>query len=125
MLGSALSASLSTVIGHMTDRRGPYLPLIAGLVIGAPLMALLVVPQAALPLAVLMVITFGGPLTFSMIPAASLMTDSAEARRRHAGARDDAVQPRLRAGRDDRRADLRVDRAGHHATSCRCWRSRC
>jgi MFS family permease len=79
VLSSALSASLSTVIGHLTDRRGPYLPLIAGLVTGAPLMALLVVPHAALPLAVLMIITFGGPLTFSMIPAASLMTHSAEA----------------------------------------------
>jgi predicted MFS family arabinose efflux permease len=79
VLASALSASLSTVVGHVVDRRGPYLPLIAGLVVGAPLMALLVVPQATLPLAVLMVITFGGPLTFSMIPAASLMTHSAEA----------------------------------------------
>ena len=79
VLASALSASLSTVVGHLTDRRGPYLPLVAGLVIGAPLMALLVVPHAALPLAVLMIITFGGPLTFSMIPAASLMTHSAEA----------------------------------------------
>jgi predicted MFS family arabinose efflux permease len=79
VLGSVLSGSLSSVIGHITDRRGPYLPLIAGLVTGAPLMALLVVPQSPLPLAALMVITFGGPLTFSMIPAASLMTGSAEA----------------------------------------------
>ena len=63
VLASALSASLSTVIGHVTDRRGPYLPLIGGLLIGAPLVALLVVPHAALPLAVLMIITFGGPLT--------------------------------------------------------------
>lgn len=79
VLASALSASLSTVVGHITDRRGPYLPLVTGLVVGAPLMALLVVPQAALPLAALMIIAFGGPLTFSMIPAASLMTHSAEA----------------------------------------------
>jgi predicted MFS family arabinose efflux permease len=79
VLASGLSASLSTVIGHVTDRRGAYLPLITGLVTGAPLMALLVVPHAALPLAALMIITFGGPLTFSMIPAASLMTNSAEA----------------------------------------------
>jgi len=79
VLGSGLSASLSTVVGRVTDRRGPYLPLIVGLVTGAPLMALIVVPHAALPLAALMIITFGGPLTFSMIPAASLMTESAEA----------------------------------------------
>ena len=78
VLASALSASLSTVAGHLTDRRGPYLPLISGLVLGAPLMALLVVPQAALPLAVLMIVAFGGPPTFSMIPGASLMTESAE-----------------------------------------------
>jgi MFS family permease len=79
VLGSALSAALATVVGHLTDRRGPYLPLIAGLAVGAPLMALLVVPQTPLVLAALMVVTFGGPLTFSMIPAASLMTLSAEA----------------------------------------------
>ncbi len=79
LLGSAVSASLSPMVGHLTDRRGPYLPLITGLVIGAPLMTLLVVPQAALPLAVLMIIAYGGTLTFSMIPAASLMTNSAEA----------------------------------------------
>jgi predicted MFS family arabinose efflux permease len=79
VLASGISAALSTVVGHITDRRGPYLPLIAGLVVGAPLMALLVVPQTPLVLAALMVVTFGAPLTFSMIPAASLMTESAEA----------------------------------------------
>jgi MFS family permease len=78
VLASALSASLSTVAGHLTDRHGPYLPLISGLVLGAPLMALLVVPQAALPLAVLMIVAVGGPPTFSMIPGASLMHESAE-----------------------------------------------
>jgi len=79
VLGSALSAGLSTPVGHLTDRRGPYLPLISGLAVGAPLVALLVVPQTPLLLAALMIIAFGGPLTFSMIPAASLMTSSAEA----------------------------------------------
>jgi MFS transporter, DHA2 family, methylenomycin A resistance protein len=79
VLGSGLSASLAPVAGHLTDRRGPYVPLIAGLVTGAPLVALLVVPQQPLALAALMVIAFGAPLTFSMIPAASLTTDSAEA----------------------------------------------
>ncbi len=78
VLASGLSASLSTVAGHLTDRHGPYVPLISGLVLGAPLMALLVVPQAALPLAVLMIVAVGGPPTFSMIPGASLMTESAE-----------------------------------------------
>jgi predicted MFS family arabinose efflux permease len=79
VLASGLSASLSTFVGRVTDRHGPYLPLIGGLVTGAPMLALLVVPQAALPLAVLMVIAFGGPFTFTMIPGASLMTASAEA----------------------------------------------
>jgi MFS family permease len=78
VLASALSASLSTVAGHLTDRHGPYVPLISGLVFGAPLMALLVVPQAALPLAALMIVAVGGPPTFSMIPGASLMHESAE-----------------------------------------------
>jgi predicted MFS family arabinose efflux permease len=79
VLASGLSASLSTVVGHVTDRRGPYLPLTVGLVTGAPLMALLVVPHSALLLSALMIITLGGPLTFSMIPGTSLMTASAEA----------------------------------------------
>jgi MFS family permease len=79
VVSSAMSAALATVAGHLTDRRGPYLPLIAGLSVGAPLMALLVVPHTPLLLAVLVVVAFGGPLTFSMIPAASLMTASAEA----------------------------------------------
>jgi predicted MFS family arabinose efflux permease len=78
VLASGLSASLSTVAGHLTDRHGPYVPLISGLVFGAPLMALLVVPQAALPLAALMIVAVGGPPTFSMIPGASLMHQSAE-----------------------------------------------
>jgi MFS transporter, DHA1 family, inner membrane transport protein len=78
VLASGLSASLSTVAGHLTDRHGPYIPLISGLVLGAPLMAALVIPQAALPLAVLMIVAVGGPPTFSMIPGASLMTESAE-----------------------------------------------
>lgn len=79
VLSSALSAGLAAVAGHLADRRGPYLPMIAGLAVGAPLMALLVVPHSPLLLAALVVVAFGGPLTFSMIPAASLMTASAEA----------------------------------------------
>lgn len=77
--GSVLSAVLSPFVGRLTDRRGPRLPITAGLLVSGPLLALLVVPQSPLPLALLMVITLGGPLTFAMIPAASMMTDSAEA----------------------------------------------
>lgn len=78
VLGSALSGVLATTVGGIADRRGPYLPLLIGLLVAAPLIALLVVPQTPLGLGLLMIVTFGGPLTFAMIPGVAIMTDSAE-----------------------------------------------
>jgi predicted MFS family arabinose efflux permease len=53
-------------------------PLSLGLGLSAVLVALLPLPQSALVLAVLTVVTWGGPLSASAIPAMSLMTDAVE-----------------------------------------------
>ena len=78
VLASLMSAILTPAIGRVVDRRGIALPLGAGLGLTALLLALLPLPQAAVPLAALTVITLGGPLTASTIPAMSLMTDAIE-----------------------------------------------
>ncbi|MBV9534158.1 MAG: MFS transporter [Solirubrobacterales bacterium] len=78
ILASLLSTLLAPGIGRMTDRRGNALPLIAGLGLTAVLLALLPLPQTGLPLAVLTVMTLGGPLTASTTAAMSLMTDAIE-----------------------------------------------
>jgi predicted MFS family arabinose efflux permease len=69
---------LTPAIGRVVDRRGVVLPLAAGLGATALLLALLPLPQSALGLAVLTVLTLGGPLTACTTPAMSLMTDAIE-----------------------------------------------
>ena len=63
ILASLLSTLLAPGIGRFTDRRGNALPLIVGLGATAVLLALLPLPAAALPLAVLTVVALGGPTT--------------------------------------------------------------
>jgi MFS family permease len=78
-LGSAaLSTVLSMFIGRVTDRRGPHLPITAGLVLSAILVPALALPHSTGLLAVLSIIALGGAMTGYMIPAVSTMTDSAE-----------------------------------------------
>lgn len=78
ILASLLSTVLAPAIGRLTDRRGNALPLIAGLGLSAVLLALLPLPQSALPLAVLTVLALGGPTTGCTTAAMSLMTDAIE-----------------------------------------------
>jgi MFS family permease len=78
ILASLLSTVMAPGIGRLTDRRGNLLPLSAGLGLTAVVLALLPVPQSALPLAILTVLTLGGPLTASTMAAMSLMTDAVE-----------------------------------------------
>jgi MFS family permease len=75
---AALSAALSTMVGRITDRRGPRLPITLGLLFSAILIPALVLPHSPVLLAILAVIALGGPMTGYMIPAVSTMTDSAE-----------------------------------------------
>jgi predicted MFS family arabinose efflux permease len=78
LLASALSAALASLVGRTTDRHGAARPMAIGLLASAVLIALLPVPQSWPVTAALSVIVLGGPLTGLMIPAVSLMTDSAE-----------------------------------------------
>jgi hypothetical protein len=66
------------MIGRLTDGRGPVLPLCVGLLTATPLLLVLPLPESVLALAVLSVITLGGPLTAYTIPAMAVITDSAE-----------------------------------------------
>jgi MFS family permease len=75
---AALSTVLSPLVGRVSDRRGPFRPMLAGLVASAVLMALLPLPGSAFALAVLSVVALGAPLTAYLIPAASMMTEAAE-----------------------------------------------
>ncbi|MGI9183598.1 MAG: MFS transporter [Solirubrobacteraceae bacterium] len=78
LLASALSAALASLVGRTTDRHGAARPMALGLLTSAVLIALLPVPHSWPATAALSVIVLGGPLTGLMIPAVSLMTDSAE-----------------------------------------------
>jgi MFS family permease len=78
LVASLLSTILAAPIGRLVDRRGAGLPLLVGLVITAALLATLPLAQSTLALAVLSVITLGGPLTAYTIPAMSIITESAE-----------------------------------------------
>lgn len=79
LVAAALSSLLAPIVGRLTDRRGPRLPVVAGLTASAVLIGALVVPHSAIILGTLSAIALGGPLTACMIPAVSLMTASAEA----------------------------------------------
>lgn len=78
VLASLLSLLLNPPVGRLVDRRGVLLPLSAGLGVTAVLLVLLPVPQSALSLAALTVLTLGGPLTAYGLPAISIMTDAIE-----------------------------------------------
>jgi MFS family permease len=76
---AALSSVLSPIVGRISDRRGARLLLVTGLGASAVLVSTLVLPSSAAVLAPLTVFALGGPLAAYMIPAVSMMTESAEA----------------------------------------------
>lgn len=78
LAAAALGTLLSPLIGRATDRRGPRPLLSAGIVISALLLPTLALSHSYVLLAIMCVITLGGPLTAYMIPAVSVMTESAE-----------------------------------------------
>jgi MFS family permease len=79
VVASLCSTVLTPILGRVIDRRGNMLPMSIGLALSGILVALLPVPHRAVILAVLTVLTLGGPLVASTIPAMSLMTDAIEA----------------------------------------------
>ncbi len=76
---AAVSSVLSPIVGRVSDRRGTRPLLVVGLGASAVLVSTLVLPTSAAVLAPLTVIALGGPLAAYMIPAVSMMTQSAEA----------------------------------------------
>lgn len=78
VLASLLSALLSPWAGRLVDRRGVLVPLCVGLAGTALLIALVPLPQEALPLAALIVLALGGPLVGAEMGAVSVMTDAVE-----------------------------------------------
>ncbi|HTP20379.1 MAG TPA: MFS transporter [Solirubrobacteraceae bacterium] len=78
VLASLLAMVVNPAIGRFADRRGVRLPLIAGLGGSAVLLLLLPVPQSAIALAALTVLTLGGPLSAFGLPAISIMTEAIE-----------------------------------------------
>jgi MFS family permease len=78
VLASLVSTLLTPWAGRVVDRRGIVVPLVVGLATSALLIAVLPLPQTAVPLAVLTVVALGGPLVGAMMGAMSLMTDAIE-----------------------------------------------
>lgn len=78
VLASLLSLLVNPAIGRLVDRRGIALPLGAGLGLTAILLALLPLPRSPLPLAALIVLALGGPLSACAMPAISIVTDAIE-----------------------------------------------
>jgi MFS family permease len=78
LLTALVSTFLATPFGRLTDQRGAGLLLTGGLTATAVLLVILPLPQSALALGLLSVITLGGPLTAYTIPAMAVITDSAE-----------------------------------------------
>jgi predicted MFS family arabinose efflux permease len=78
LLAAGLRSLLAPFAGRFSDRREATLPIVLGLLAAAPLMVLMPLPHSAWGLALLTTIALGGPLTAYLIPAVSLLTESAE-----------------------------------------------
>ncbi len=79
LAAAAVSALVASWIGRLCDRLGVVGPVITALFVGALLMALLPVPDAAVMLAVFTVVLAGGPLSAFLTPSVTLLATSAEA----------------------------------------------
>jgi MFS family permease len=75
---SALATALSPLVGRTVDARGGPFAIVIGLAAGAPLLAALLLPTSPALLGVLVAVALGGPMTASMIPAVSLLTEATE-----------------------------------------------
>jgi predicted MFS family arabinose efflux permease len=78
LVAAALEAVVSPLVGRMSDRRGPLVPIRLGLAAGAGLLCLFTLPDSALILAALIVAIAAALGTF-WAPAMALLSDAAEA----------------------------------------------
>jgi MFS family permease len=78
LLTAAIRTVLSPPIGRLCDRRGAAPPVLAGLLVGAPLLAAIPLAHSLIGVALLALLFLGGPLSAYMIPAATLITDAVE-----------------------------------------------
>jgi MFS family permease len=79
VVAAALEGAVSPIAGRISDRRGRLAPSLAGLASGMVVMALLPLPQARLPMIVL-VIAAAPAVGLLWAPAMAMLSDGAEAR---------------------------------------------
>jgi MFS family permease len=79
LAGSAFEASISPVVGRVSDRRGRMLPVALGLAAMIPLLLCFTLP-GDVPLLALLIIGIDGALGFLFAPAMAMMSDAAEQR---------------------------------------------
>jgi DHA1 family multidrug resistance protein-like MFS transporter len=75
---AALRTVITPAIGRLCDRRGAIVPVLVGLVLGAPLVAVVPLPGSLAAVALLGLVFLSGPLSAYMVPAAALITDAVE-----------------------------------------------
>ena len=79
LVAAALEGVVSPVAGRISDRRGRLAPSVAGLFCSAVVMALLPLPEARLPLVVLVIVA-APAVGLLWAPAMAMLSDGAEAR---------------------------------------------
>jgi predicted MFS family arabinose efflux permease len=78
LVAAAIESVISPIVGRVSDRRGRLVPIRVGLAAGAVLLCLFTLPDTAVALAALIVVTTAALGTF-WAPAMALLSDAAEA----------------------------------------------
>jgi MFS family permease len=79
LAGSAFEASVSPIVGRLSDRRGRLRPLIVGLAVPTPLLLCFTLPGSVVLLGVL-IVAFDGALGGLWTPAMAMLSEAAEGR---------------------------------------------
>jgi MFS family permease len=84
LVAAGCEAVVSPIVGRVSDRRGPFVPIRGGLLAAALLVLVVPVAEAALPCAAMLVLTTAALGVF-WAPAMALLSDAAEAVGAHQG----------------------------------------
>ncbi len=84
LVAAAVEATLSPLVGRLSDRRGRMVPIRAGLVASAAVMVLFTLPRHALVLALVMV-AVSAALALFWAPSMAMLSDAADATGLHLG----------------------------------------